>query len=75
MLHLGLMPFHASWSGFFAGLKFVVIDEVHTYRGIMGSHMAQVLRRLKRLCAYYGSRPQFILSSATIAQPDSLSDI
>ena len=70
MLHLGLMPYHASWSGFFASLKYVVIDEVHTYRGIMGSHMAQVLRRLKRICAHYGSRPQFILSSATIAQPD-----
>ena len=50
-------------------LKFVVIDEVHTYRGIMGSHMAQVLRRLRRICAHYGSHPQFLLSSATIAQP------
>ena len=70
MLHMGLLPFHASWSGFFARLKFVVIDEVHTYRGIMGSHMAQVLRRLRRICAHYGSRPQFILSSATIAQPE-----
>jgi DEAD/DEAH box helicase domain-containing protein len=70
MLHLGLLPYHASWSGFFARLKFVVIDEVHTYRGIMGSHMAQVLRRLNRICAHYGSRPQFILSSATIAHPE-----
>jgi DEAD/DEAH box helicase domain-containing protein len=70
MLHLGLMPYHASWSGFFARLKFVVIDEVHTYRGIMGSHMAQVLRRLRRICAHYGSQPQFLLSSATIAKPD-----
>ena len=70
MLHMGLMPYHASWSGFFARLKFVVIDEVHTYRGIMGSHMAQVLRRLRRICAHYGSQPQFILSSATIAQPE-----
>jgi DEAD/DEAH box helicase domain-containing protein len=70
MLHMGLMPYHASWSGFFARLKFVVIDEVHTYRGIMGSHMAQVLRRLRRICAHYGSHPQFLLSSATIAQPD-----
>ena len=69
MLHMGLMPYHASWSGFFARLKFVVIDEVHTYRGIMGSHMAQVLRRLRRICAHYGSHPQFMLSSATIAQP------
>jgi DEAD/DEAH box helicase domain-containing protein len=70
MLHLGLLPYHASWSSFFGGLKFVVIDEVHTYRGIMGSHMAQILRRLRRICAYYGSRPQFLLSSATIAHPD-----
>ena len=70
MLHLGLLPYHASWASFFARLRFVVIDEVHTYRGIMGSHMAQVLRRLRRICAYYGSSPQFLLSSATIAQPD-----
>ena len=71
MLHMGLLPYHASWSSFFGHLKFVVIDEVHTYRGIMGSHMAQVLRRLRRLCAHYGSSPQFLFSSATIAQPDS----
>jgi len=71
MLHMGLLPYHASWSSFFSHLKFVVIDEVHTYRGIMGSHMAQVLRRLRRLCAHYGSSPQFLFSSATIAQPDS----
>ena len=70
MLHMGLLPYHASWSAFFGHLKFVVIDEVHTYRGIMGSHMAQVLRRLSRICAHYGSKPQFILSSATIAKPD-----
>jgi DEAD/DEAH box helicase domain-containing protein len=69
MLHLGLLPYHNSWSGFFSRLRFVVIDEVHTYRGIMGSHMAQVLKRLRRVCAHYGSRPQFILSSATIAEP------
>jgi DEAD/DEAH box helicase domain-containing protein len=71
MLHMGLLPYHASWSGFFSRLRFVVIDEVHTYRGIMGSHMAQVLRRLRRLCAYYGSNPRFILSSATIARPEA----
>ncbi|MFZ0051375.1 MAG: DEAD/DEAH box helicase, partial [Desulfobaccales bacterium] len=71
MLHMGLLPYHASWSGFFSRLQFVVIDEVHTYRGIMGSHMAQVLRRLRRLCAHYGSRPCFILSSATIARPET----
>ncbi len=70
MLHLGLMPYHASWADFFGKLKFVVVDEVHTYRGIMGSHMAQVLRRLRRICAHYGAAPQFLLSSATIAKPD-----
>jgi len=67
MLHLGLLPHHDAWSGFFRRLRFVVIDEVHTYRGILGSHMAQVLRRLRRVCAHYGSSPRFLLSSATIA--------
>ncbi len=71
MLHMGLLPYHASWSSFFGHLKFVVIDEVHTYRGIMGSHMAQVLRRLRRICAHYGSEPRFLLSSATIAKPEA----
>ena len=70
MLHLGLMPYHDSWVEFFGKLKFVVVDEVHTYRGIMGSHMAQVLRRLRRICAHYGASPQFLFSSATIAKPD-----
>ncbi|MFP3866563.1 MAG: DEAD/DEAH box helicase [Desulfobacteraceae bacterium] len=72
MLHMGLLPYHQSWPGFFARLKYVVIDEVHTYKGIMGSHMAQVLRRLQRVCQYHGSTPQYILSSATIANPDEL---
>ncbi|MBI4643309.1 MAG: DEAD/DEAH box helicase, partial [Deltaproteobacteria bacterium] len=70
MLHMGLMPYHASWADFFGRLRFVVVDEVHTYRGIMGSHMAQVLRRLRRICAHYGASPQFLFSSATIAKPD-----
>lgn len=70
MLHLGLMPYHHSWASFFSRLKYVVIDEVHTYRGIMGSHMAQVLRRLRRIYAHYGARPRFLLCSATMAQPD-----
>jgi DEAD/DEAH box helicase domain-containing protein len=70
MLHLGLMPYHGSWAEFFGRLKFVVVDEVHTYRGIMGSHMAQVLRRLRRICAHYGASPRFLFSSATIAKPD-----
>ncbi len=71
MLHLGLLPYHDGWARFFARLRFVVIDEVHTYRGIFGSHLAQVLRRLRRLCAHYGAAPQFLMSSATIAEaPD-----
>jgi DEAD/DEAH box helicase domain-containing protein len=69
MLHLGLLPFHDAWAGFFRGLKYVVIDEVHTYRGILGSHMAQVLRRLRRLCAHYGAQPRFLMFSATINEP------
>ncbi|WP_449244704.1 DEAD/DEAH box helicase [Desulfobacca acetoxidans] len=72
MLHLALLPYHESWRGFFSRLKFVVIDEVHTYKGILGSHMAQVLRRLARICRYYGSNPQYILASATIANPEEL---
>lgn len=74
MLHLGLLPYHETWRKFFAELKFVVIDEVHTYRGIVGSHMAQVLRRLMRLCRLYGSAPQYILASATIANPAELAE-
>jgi DEAD/DEAH box helicase domain-containing protein len=72
MLHLSMLGYHSTWSNFFARLTHVILDEVHTYRGIFGSHMAWVLRRLKRICAYYGSRPQFILSSATVANPDEL---
>ena len=72
MLHLGLLPYHESWRDFFSRLKFVVIDEVHTYKGIMGSHMAQILRRLSRICRLYGAAPQYILASATIANPEEL---
>ena len=72
MLHLGILPNHATWSRLLRGLKFVVLDEAHTYRGVFGSHMANVLRRLLRLCRYYGSSPQFILCSATIANPGDL---
>ena len=72
MLHLSMLGYHSTWGNFFARLTHVILDEVHTYRGIFGSHMAWVLRRLKRLCAYYGSTPQFILSSATVANPDEL---
>jgi len=69
MLHLGILPNHQSWSKLFRNLKYVVIDETHIYRGVFGSHVANVLRRLRRLCAFYGSDPQFICCSATIANP------
>jgi len=70
MLHLGILPNHQSWSRLFRNLKYVVIDETHIYRGVFGSHVANVLRRLRRLCAFYGSSPQFICCSATIANPE-----
>jgi len=66
MLHLGFLPFHQQWERFFRNLRLVVIDEVHTYRGIFGSHVVQVLRRLQRVCQLYGSQPRYILLSATI---------
>jgi len=69
MLHLGILPNHPSWSRFLTNLKYVVIDETHIYRGVFGSHVANVMRRLRRLCAFYGSSPQFICCSATIANP------
>jgi DEAD/DEAH box helicase domain-containing protein len=67
MLHLGLLPYHQQWEDFFRNLRLVVIDEVHTYRGIFGSHVVQILRRLQRVCQLYGSEPRYILLSATIA--------
>lgn len=72
MLHLGIIPFHRKWEDLFRNLKYVVVDEIHSYRGVFGSHVAQVLRRLRRICDYYGSHPQFIAASATIANPDKL---
>ena len=69
MLHVGILPNHRAWYQFLRGLRFVVIDEAHVYRGVFGSHVANVLRRLRRLCAAFGSSPQFILCSATIANP------
>jgi DEAD/DEAH box helicase domain-containing protein len=69
MLHLGILPNHQSWSRLFRKLKYVVVDEAHIYRGVFGSHVANVLLRLRRLCAFYGSNPQFICCSATIANP------
>lgn len=67
MLHLGLLPFHQHWEAFFRGLRLVVVDEIHTYRGVFGSHIAQIFRRLQRVCRLYGSRPRYILLSATIS--------
>jgi DEAD/DEAH box helicase domain-containing protein len=72
MLHLAINAFHAKWADFFSNLKFVVIDEIHSYRGVFGSHVAQVLRRMRRICRYYGSNPQFVACSATIANPGQL---
>jgi len=69
MLSLGILPNHAMWSRFFRHLKYVVVDEAHAYRGVFGSHVANVLRRLRRICAHYGSQPQFICCSATVANP------
>jgi len=74
MLHMGILPHHTSWGDFFRGLKFIVIDEMHTYRGVFGSHVANVLRRLKRIAAFYGADPQFILTSATIGNPADLAE-
>jgi len=74
MLHTGILPHHTKWVSFFENLKFVVIDELHTYRGVFGSHMTNVLRRLDRICRFYGSKPQFICCSATIANPKELAE-
>ncbi|HDK35523.1 MAG TPA: DEAD/DEAH box helicase [Bacteroidetes bacterium] len=72
MLHQGILPHHTKWIKLFENLKFVVLDEIHNYRGVFGSHMANVIRRLKRICEFYGTKPQFICSSATIANPGEL---
>lgn len=74
MLHLSLLPYHDKWAAFLSGIEIVVIDEVHTYRGIMGSHMAQVFRRFRRICENYGASPTFIFSSATVANPAELAE-
>ncbi|HSR20156.1 MAG TPA: DEAD/DEAH box helicase [Anaerolineales bacterium] len=74
MLHAGILPHHTNWDEFFRGLHFVVIDEMHAYRGVFGSHVANVIRRLKRVAAFHGARLQFILSSATIGNPRELAE-
>jgi DEAD/DEAH box helicase domain-containing protein len=74
MLHTGILPYHPKWKRFFEGLRYVVVDEIHTYRGIFGSHVANVIRRLRRVADHYGAAPRFIASSATIANPQSLAE-
>ncbi len=72
MLHASILPYHPKWSRFFESLRYVVVDEIHTYRGILGANVACVLRRLSRICEHYGSRPVFLAASATIANPGEL---
>lgn len=74
MLHLGILPHHTNWETFLSGLSFVVLDEMHVYRGVFGSHVANVIRRLKRIASWYGSHPQFLLTSATIGNPQELGE-
>src|ERR1700740_2046594 len=72
MLHTGILPHHTKWTRVFENLRYIVLDELHTYRGVFGSHLANVLRRLRRIAKFYGSDPQFICCSATIANPGEL---
>ncbi|MFZ5880962.1 MAG: DEAD/DEAH box helicase, partial [Chloroflexota bacterium] len=74
MLHTGILPHHTNWAEFFSNLKFIVVDEAHTYRGVFGSHVANVLRRVQRVAKFYGAKPQFILASATIGNPRELAE-
>jgi DEAD/DEAH box helicase domain-containing protein len=74
MLHSGILPHHPKWVKLFENLRYVVIDEVHAYRGVFGSHLANIVRRLKRICRFYGVEPRFICSSATIANPKELTE-
>ena len=72
MLHASLLPYHPKWAAFFSELRYIVIDEIHTYRGILGAHVSAVLRRLMRICEHYGAQPVFLAASATIANPGEL---
>jgi DEAD/DEAH box helicase domain-containing protein len=74
MLHTGILPHHTKWAKLFENLRYIVIDELHYYRGVYGSHLGNIMRRLRRLCEFYGSRPQFIACSATIANPRELAE-
>lgn len=75
MLHVGILPNHSSWASFLRKLRYVVVDEMHAYRGIFGSHVALILRRLRRLAEFYGARPQFILTSATVGNPQETAQV
>jgi DEAD/DEAH box helicase domain-containing protein len=75
MLHTAILPQHTRWIKLFEQLRYVVVDELHTYRGVFGSHVADVLRRLKRICQFYGSQPQFVCCSATIANPRDIAEV
>jgi DEAD/DEAH box helicase domain-containing protein len=70
MLHAGVLPHHAGWARFFSGLEYVVVDELHAYRGVFGSHLANVLRRLDRVARFHGGNPKYLLASATIGNPE-----
>jgi DEAD/DEAH box helicase domain-containing protein len=74
MLHMGILPHHPRWAALFENLRWVVVDELHTYRGIFGSNVANLMRRMRRLCQFYGSDPRYILTSATIANPKELAE-
>ena len=74
MVHLGILPHHTQWRRFFQGLRYVIIDELHTYRGVFGSHMANLVRRLRRIAGFYGASPQHMAASATIANPGELAE-
>ena len=74
MLHAGILPHHTKWIKLFENLEYIVIDEIHHYRGVFGSHLANVIKRLQRICKFYGSHPKFICCSATIANPDDLTE-
>jgi DEAD/DEAH box helicase domain-containing protein len=71
MLHRGILPRHGDWASFLRHLRYVVVDECHSYRGVFGSHVALVLRRLRRICARYGASPVFVLASATVSSPET----
>jgi DEAD/DEAH box helicase domain-containing protein len=74
MLHTGILPHHTKWAKLFENLRYIVIDELHMYRGVYGSHLANILRRLKRICDFYGTSPRYVCCSATIANPKNLAE-